>query len=128
MPSPNEIETFLANYPPEVREVALAARKLLDGALPGAEETLDESARVIGYGYGPGYKGVVCTLILSRTGVKLGIVRGSELADPKQLMRGTGKVHRHVQLQTIADLKRPGLDSLLKAALIAWHERNKVSG
>jgi len=128
MPSPKRIETFLVDYPREVREVATAARTLLGGAFPGAKETLDESARIIGYSYGPGYKGVVCTLILSRTGAKLGIVRGSELPDPKQLMRGSGKVHRHVQLQTIADLKRPGLKSLLKAALTAWHERNKVSG
>jgi Domain of unknown function (DU1801) len=117
----------LAEYPPEMRELALAARRLLAGAFPGAEETLDKSARLIGYSYGPGYKGVVCTLILSRTGVKFGIVRGSELSDPKHLMRGSGKVHRHVQLQTIADLKRPGLESLLKAALTAWHQRNKVS-
>jgi hypothetical protein len=73
-----------------------------------------------------GQKGqAVCTLILSRSGVKLGIVRGSELSDPKQLMRGSGKVHRHVQLNTIADLKRPGLGSLFKAALTAWHKRNK---
>jgi hypothetical protein len=128
MPGPKDIETFLADYPPEVREVALAARRLLKRAIPGAAETLDESARLIGYGYGPGYKGVVCTLILSRSGVKLGIVRGSELTDPKQLMRGSGMVHRHVQLNTIADLKRPGLASLLKAAVTAWHKRNKVSG
>jgi hypothetical protein len=128
MPSPNDIETFLADYPPEVSEVALAARKLLGRAFAGAKETLDESAKLIGYSYGPGYKGVVCTLILSRTGVKLGIVRGAELSDPKQLMRGSGKVHRHVQLQTIDDLKRPGLESLLKAALTAWRQRNKVSG
>jgi hypothetical protein len=128
MPSPNDIEMFLADYPPEVRELALAARTLLGGAFPGAKETLDESAKLIGYSYGPGYKGVVCTLILSRNGVKLGIVRGAELSDPKQLMRGSGKVHRHVQLQTVADLKRPGLKSLLKAALTAWRQRNKVSG
>jgi hypothetical protein len=70
MPCPKDIETFLADYPPEVRDVALAARRLLNRAIPGAEETLGESASVIGYGYGPGYKGVVCTLILSRSGVK----------------------------------------------------------
>jgi hypothetical protein len=128
MSTPEEIERFLADYPPEVREVALAARRMLVGALAGARETLDESAKVIGYSYGPGYKGVVCTLILSRTGVKVGIVRGSELSDPKQLMRGSGKVHRHVQLQTIADLKQPGLKSLLKAAFTAWRQRNRVSG
>jgi hypothetical protein len=126
MPNPNDIETFLTDYPPEVSEVALAARNLLSRAFAGAKETLDESAKLIGYSYGPGYKGVVCTLILSRTGVKLGIVRGAELSDPKQLMRGSGKVHRHVQLQTIGDLKRPGLESLLKAALTAWRQRNKT--
>lgn len=128
MPMAKDVETFLAAYPPEVRDVALAARRLLGGALPGATETLDDSARIIGYSYQPGYKGVVCTLILSRSGVKLGIVRGSEIPDPKRLMGGSGKVHRHVQLRSIADLKRPGLKPLLKAALAAWQERNKVNG
>ena len=98
----------------------------LPEAFPGAAETLDQSAKVIGYSYGPGYKGVVCTLILSRTGVKVGIVRGSELPDPKHLMQGSGKIHRHVVLQTVTDLTRPGLKALLKSALSAWHERNKV--
>jgi len=118
-----EVETFLAAYPQEVRDVAMAARALLAEALPGAEETLDESAKLLGYGYGPGYKGVVCTLLLSKTGVKLGIARGSELPDPKQLMQGSGKVHRHVQLRTTVDLEQPGLKPLLKAALAAWKKR-----
>lgn len=109
----------MGTVPPEVRDLAEAARRLLDGAFPGVAQSLDESAKLIGYSYGPGYKGVVCTLILSRKGVKLGIVRGSELPDPKQLMQGSGKVHRYVDLRTIADVKRPGLKPLLKAALAA---------
>jgi hypothetical protein len=32
---------------------------------------------MISYSYGPGYKGVVCTLIMSQTEVKLGIFRGT---------------------------------------------------
>lgn len=123
MPTLKDIEAFLAAYPPEVRELALAARQLVKDVFSEAEETLDESAKIIGYGYGPGYKGLVCTLILSQSGVKLGIVRGTELPDPKGLLRGSGKVHRHVQLQTIADLKKPGLKPLLKAALSAWERR-----
>jgi hypothetical protein len=115
----------LTCYPPEVRDVALAARDFLADTLPGAEETLDEAAKVIGYGYGPGYKGVVCTLLLSQTAVKLGIARGSELPDPKQLMQGKGKVHRHVPLQATDDLKQPGLKPLVKAALAAWKKRNE---
>ncbi len=124
MPKLKNVEAFLAAYPPEVREVVLAARSILDRALPGAAETLDEADRLIGYGYGPGYKGLVCTLILSRSGVKLGLAHGAELPDPKRLLQGSGKVHRYVQLESIADLRRPGLKALLKAALTAWRKRN----
>jgi hypothetical protein len=123
-----DIEAFLAPYPPEIRDVALGARQLLAEALPGAAETLDGSAKLLGYGYGPGYKGLVCTLLMSKTGVKLGISRGSELPDPGQLLQGSGKVHRHVQLRTIADLKQPGLKPLLKTALAAWKKRNEANG
>jgi hypothetical protein len=123
MPNRTDTESFLAGYPPDVRELTVAARSFLRSALPGATETLDESARVIGYGYGPGYKAHVCTLILSRTDVKLGIAWGAELPDPKYLMTGTGKVHRHVPLATIADLKQPGLKTLLKSALSACKAR-----
>jgi hypothetical protein len=128
MPDATDIESFLAPYPPEVRDVALAAREFLAEALPGAAETLDSSAKLFAYGYGPGYKGLVCTLLLSRTGVKLGIARGSELPDPEQLLQGGGKVHRHVQLRRTADLKQPGLKQLLKAALTAWKKKAEVNG
>jgi hypothetical protein len=124
MSSSQHIDAFLAAYPEQVRQTASAARRLLKSTLPGVAETVNESARLLGYSYGPGYKGLVCTLIMSQTGVKLGIFRGSELPDPKQLMAGTGKVHRHVQLRTADDIEQPGLNQLLKAALAAWRKRN----
>src|SRR5262245_17924005 len=110
------IESLLAPYPAEVRELALAARDFLAEALPGAQETVDESAKLLGYGYGTGYTGLACTLLLSKKGIKLGISRGSELPDPKHL------------LQTTADLNQPGLKPLLKAALAAWKKRTEVNG
>ena len=121
-----DVQSFLAPYPPEVSDLALAARDFLAKALPGAEEILDESAKLLGYG--PGYKGLLCTLLLSKNGLKLGISHGSELPDPKQLMQGSGKVHRHVQLRTNNDLKQPGLKPLLEAALAAWKKRNENNG
>jgi hypothetical protein len=118
----------LALYPEQVQEIASAARRLLKATLPGVEETVVPPAKLLGYSYGRGYKGLVCTVIMSQTGVKLGIFRGSELPDPKRLMAGTGKVHRHVQLSAVEDIKRPGLSQLLKAALAAWRERNQPTG
>ncbi len=83
MPIPSDVDEFLALFPPNVRDVALAARELVVHTVPDATETVDRSARLIGYGYGPGYKDTICTLLMSQTGVKVGIARGSELPDPR---------------------------------------------
>jgi hypothetical protein len=87
------------------------------------EERIDPKQAIVAYGYGSGYKGMVCTLLLSKSGVKLGVVRGSELADPRGLLEGSGKVHRYVQLHAPADLRKAGLRPLIKAAYVAWQGR-----
>ena len=117
-------DKLLAAYASDAQTLALRARKFILELLPGAEESVDTSAPVIGYGYGPGYKGLICTLILSQSGVKLGLVRGAEFADPNGLLEGSGKTHRYVSLKTPSDLRRPGLKKLVQAAVAARRERN----
>jgi hypothetical protein len=128
MTSTRTLETFLAKYPSDVQALAHSARRLIRRLLPKVKETVDASAPVIGFGYGPGYRGTVCTLILSKSGVKLGLARGSELDDPRGLLRGTGKVHKHVQLHSAADLRQPALHQLILAAYAAWQTRNEAVG
>ncbi len=123
MPIPPDVHAFLALYPLAVKEIARAARQLVGQTVPNAIETVDRSARLLGYGYGPGYKDTICTLLMSKTGVKVGIARGTELPDPHGLLQGSGKVHRHVQLRSVDDVANPGLKQLLEAALAAWKER-----
>ena len=120
-------DSFLAKYPPEVQEIAHATRKLLYDVFPDIEETVQESTRLIGYRYGPGYKGLLCTLIPSQKGVKLGIFRALELSDPRKLLQGEGKVHRHVPLSRVDDLRQVGLRPLLRQALVVWQRRNRAS-
>jgi hypothetical protein len=117
------IDTLLRAYPEDVQILTLQARKSLREWLPDAGESVDESARMLAYRYGPGYKGMVCTLLLSKSGVKLGLVGGAALADPRGLLAGTGKVHRHVQLRTVEDLQQPGLKQLVLGASVACHKR-----
>jgi hypothetical protein len=121
-----DVDAFLSPYPRPVRDVARAARRLIKDMFPGLAETVDVSARLVGYSFGPGYKGALFALIMSQTGVKLGIFRGSELQDPKGLMAGAGKVHRHVQLRGVDALARPGLKPLLRAAVAGWRKRNRA--
>ena len=117
------VEKLLRSYPAEVQGLAQEARKRLFTWLPGAGESVDAGAAVLSYGYGPGYKGMVCTLILGKSGVKLGLVRGAALDDPERLLAGSGRVHRHIQLHSPSDLDRPGVRRLVKATLAAWKDR-----
>jgi hypothetical protein len=116
-------DKLLGKYTTDAQTLAAAARKFILDTLPKADESLDESAGVVGYGYGSGYKGIICTLILSKSGVKLGLAHGAALPDPDGLLEGCGKVHRFIQLREPSDIRRPGVARLLKAARAAWQER-----
>jgi hypothetical protein len=111
------VSDLLALYSPEVRSLALATRTFLLDLIPGAMEIVDTKSRVIGYGFGMGYKDMVCSMMPTKAGITLGIAWASELPDPQKLLEGTGKVHRHVKLKTKSDLKTPALKALLKAAM-----------
>jgi hypothetical protein len=121
---PNKsLDALFEGYPDEVGGLARSARAFIYETVPDVQETVDASAPVVSYGYGTGYKGMICTLILSKTGVKLGVVYGATLPDPKHLLEGPGKVHRYVSLRTAADLRRPGLGALLRSSRQAARAR-----
>lgn len=115
----------LTKYPADVQALALRARAFILETLAGVEETVDDSPFAAGYGYGAGYKNLICTLLVSKSGVKLGLVGGAALPDPDGLLEGTGKVHRYVQLKAASDLKEPGVTRLVRAAKAAWQARTK---
>ena len=106
-----------------VETLAREARSVLREWLPEAEETKDEAARMFAYTYGAGYRGVVCTLLLSKSGVKIGIPWGASFPDGHKLLRGEGKVHRHVPLKVVEDLQQPGVKEMVAAASAACKQR-----
>jgi hypothetical protein len=110
-----------AAYPPEVRRLARAARSLLRKLLPKCEERVDTRGPYVSYGYGPGYRGMVSSLILSKKGVKLGVLRS--VPDPHGLLQGDGKRWRHIALKEPVDLQRPGVEEIVKAAYRTWRAR-----
>jgi hypothetical protein len=122
-PAP-EILALLDTLPPSTRALTLAVREVVLASLPDVAEVPDVKARVIGYGYGVAYKDMIATIILSKSGVKIGLVRGASLPDPAGLLEGAGKVHRHVAFADISQVSRPGVKSLLHASLAAWRKRS----
>ena len=116
---------LLDRYPQEVQGLALDARKFILRILPKVHETVDVAAGVAGYGYGTGYSDIVCTLIPSKSGVKLGLASGASLPDPEGLLAGRGRVHRYIQLHSPSDLSQPGLRTLIQQARKAWQRRTE---
>jgi hypothetical protein len=116
----DEIGALLERYDPAVRELALAADRVITGRVPELRREMDASARLIGYALGPGYAGTICTVLLAKTGIKVGIPHGASLPDPAGLMGGTGKVHRTVAIRAVDDLERDAFLELLDAAVARY--------
>ena len=95
-------------------------REFLFSELKDINEEADATANIIGYNYGKGYKNLICVILLSKKGIKLGFYKGSELPDPGKLLTGTGKVHRFVEIKSSQDMKNPALKRLLKEAVAAY--------
>jgi hypothetical protein len=111
-----DIERLLATRP-ETAALARRACEVVLELLPGAVISVDDENA--GFGTAAGYRGLVFVVAPHRAHVTLGIARGAGLPDPAGLMEGTGRVHRHVKLRTGADLDRPELRALMRAAIVA---------
>ncbi|MBC9913034.1 DUF1801 domain-containing protein [Chitinophaga varians] len=117
------ILSFLDSYPATVATRARQLRDTLLEMLPGIIEQLDVPAKMIAYTYGQKYTQMICTLIPSQKGLKLGFYKGNELPDPAGILKGNGKISRYVEVKDDETLHSAALKKLVGAALQAYRER-----
>jgi hypothetical protein len=113
-------EEILSRYEEKLAQLGLQLRDFLFSELKGINEEVDATANIISFNYGKGYKNIICVIIPSKKGIKLGFYKGSELPDPEKLLTGTGKVHRFVEIKSVQDINNPALKRLLKEAVAAY--------
>src|SRR5262245_54673130 len=121
----SDVQKLVDQYPEATRKLIAVARKTLKSAFPKVAETADLKRRLLCYAYGPGYKGVVATLILIKQPVKIGIPYATCPPDPQGLLAGAGKRQRNMAAASPAELERPAVTRLLAASLAAWKERSE---
>ncbi len=119
-----ETDKFFAQYSEEVFSNAQILREIILKNLPGVQEQIDTPARMIAYSYGQKYIEMVCTLIPSKTGLKLGFYKGMDLPDPENLLDGNGKISRYIEIKEQEDIKVKPLTALLKEGFKAYKIRN----
>ena len=119
-PSPQtQLDAFLDKYTPAVATLARACLARMRARLPGAVQLVYDNynALVIGFGPSEGASEAVFSIALYPRWVTLFILQGAGLPDPKHLLKGSGKVVRHVVLASAADLDQPAVQGLMATAL-----------
>lgn len=116
-------DAFLSQYDQRIFDNALKLREILFKNLPDIIEQTDISAKMIAYSYGQKYAQMICTIIPSKKGLKLGFYKGADLPDPDNLLEGTAKISRYVEIKSDKRIKSSALKKLIRSALTAYKKR-----
>ena len=121
-----KLDEFLSKYDERVRQNAFALREVLFENLPNIIEQIDLPAKMIGYCYGQKYSQLLCTLIPSKKGIKLGFNWGIELPDPDKLLQGKGKISRYVEIESREQINSNSIKKLIKNVLIIYETKSST--
>ncbi len=107
----------LARTTDDGRATAQAVRELIRSLDPDAVEIAWPRQGTFGWGIGPKKMSEhYAYLAVHPSHVNLGFYRGASLPDPSGLLEGTGRAMRHIKLCAPAELHRPEITELLRAA------------
>lgn len=104
-------EFVKARVLPEFYPVVAALRELMRQAAPKAKE-------MISYGI-PAYKGRKICAVISPTkkDITFSFTHGSEFEDKYELLKGVGKIARHVKIKNLQEFNEDALRYYIKQAL-----------
>jgi hypothetical protein len=110
-------EDAVAKASDKARALAYQLRTLVAAVMPEVVEVPWPKLRMASYGVGPKKKSEhFCYISAQKDDVNLGFYYGAELPDPDGLLRGTGKLLRHVKIRDAQAMRSRALRQLMKVA------------
>ena len=115
----SQLKSFLEPYPPSVRRLFFAVRRAVLLAAPRATELVYDAYNAVAsaYSFTDRMKEAFCHIAAYSQYVNLGFNHGARLADPDDLLVGTGAHIRHIRITDLDDLERPAVRRLIRAAV-----------
>jgi Domain of unknown function (DU1801) len=115
----NQLDEFLDKFTPEVAAVARECLDKMRTRLPGATQLVYDNYNALAIGFGPSERAseAIFSVVLYPKYVTFFFLQGARLPDPKKVLQGSGKVVRHIRLESAADLDQPAVRELMAAAL-----------
>jgi len=122
----NQVTQFLSNYDEKVINHAMLLREIILSNLPDIIEQVDLPAKMIMYCYGQTYAELICNIMPSKKGIKLGFNRGIYLNDPDHILQGNGKISRYIEIKSKEMIQSDSIKIVIKQGLMLYHERMKL--
>jgi hypothetical protein len=117
--APAELIQFLAKHDPAIHSLALGLRQVVLDVIAPCHEYIFQMRSKVVLLYGATARIMadgICQIAILRHHVTLVFPDGISLEDPTRMLRGTGRIMRHVRVMASSDLARPELRSLLRQA------------
>lgn len=99
---PTELREFLAPFPDNVAETALALRARVLAVVPRAHEIVWDATNAVSIGHGASEqwtKDAITHIAVYAGHVNLGFNQGAGLTDPRGVLEGTGSRVRHARFR-----------------------------
>jgi hypothetical protein len=115
----SQLDGCLDKYTPAIAMLARACLAKMCARLPGAVRLVYDNYNALVIGFGPSERASACvfSIALYPRWVTLFFLHGAGLPDPRRLLKGSGKVVRHIKLASPADLDLPAIQALMAEAL-----------
>jgi hypothetical protein len=104
----------------------LGVRQIVLREIPSVSETVNDVsyAVTVGFTFSGRFKEAFCYVVAYRSYVNLGFARGTELPDPDRRLQGTGKLHRHLRIESQSDMDDPAVRRFIHLA----SDRAEIAG
>lgn len=124
----DELKNFLKPFPADVQKTALWLRKFVWDMLPDANELIYDNynALVVGFSLSDRAGNVICSIAIYAKYSNFGFFPGTDIPDPKKLLKGGGSMYRYIRVTSIQDFPA---DDMKKMLADAWINANaKMKG
>lgn len=114
-----QLRSLIEKFDPKDQSLIRAVRSAVRKRLPTANELVYDYGTSLVIGYSPTEAGVesVVSTAARADGVRLYLMHGPQLPDPKKLLMGTGKQVRFIPVEAASRLKHPDVEALIAAAI-----------
>lgn len=119
-PSPRkQLDSFIGRFKPEIATQARVVIEKMRARMPGAVELVYDKANSLVIGFGPTEKPseAVFSVVVFPNWILLYFLQGAILPDPNGLLKGEGKVGRHIRLSGAEMMDDAGVRELMDDAI-----------